>query len=47
MKDLAAWQIRSQVADSLGVKDHVSKVSTPMSDRGGSYGVGMFGVGAR
>ncbi|KAJ6126891.1 hypothetical protein N7523_002503 [Penicillium sp. IBT 18751x] len=28
-------------------KDHVSKVSTPMSERGGSYGVGMFGIGAR
>ncbi|EPS33624.1 hypothetical protein PDE_08586 [Penicillium oxalicum 114-2] len=28
-------------------KDHVSKVSTPMSERSGSYGVGMFGIGAR
>ncbi|KAJ5606226.1 hypothetical protein N7510_009007 [Penicillium lagena] len=28
-------------------KDHVSKVSTPLSERGGSYGVGMFGIGAR
>ncbi|EAW10683.1 uncharacterized protein ACLA_051550 [Aspergillus clavatus NRRL 1] len=28
-------------------KDHVSKVSTPLPDRGGSYGVGMFGIGAR
>ncbi|KAJ6048663.1 uncharacterized protein N7446_011346 [Penicillium canescens] len=27
-------------------KDHVAKVSTPMSS-GGSYGVGMFGIGAR
>ncbi|GLA75119.1 hypothetical protein AtubIFM55763_006382 [Aspergillus tubingensis] len=28
-------------------KDHVSKISTPLPDRGGSYGVGMFGIGAR
>ncbi|CAG8946190.1 unnamed protein product [Penicillium salamii] len=28
-------------------KDHVAKVSTPMSERSGSYGVGMFGIGAR
>lgn len=28
-------------------KDHVSKVSTPLADRSGSYGVGMFGIGAR
>ncbi|EKV07411.1 hypothetical protein PDIG_72720 [Penicillium digitatum PHI26] len=28
-------------------KDHVAKVSTPMSERGASYGVGMFGIGAR
>ncbi|KAJ5899015.1 hypothetical protein N7495_003759 [Penicillium taxi] len=28
-------------------KDHVSKVSTPMSERGGSYGVGIYGIGAR
>lgn len=28
-------------------KDHVSKVSTPMTERSGSYGVGMFGIGAR
>ncbi|OJJ49341.1 hypothetical protein ASPZODRAFT_140248 [Penicilliopsis zonata CBS 506.65] len=28
-------------------KDHVSKVSTPIPERGGSYGVGMFGIGAR
>ncbi|KAJ5679516.1 hypothetical protein N7462_007760 [Penicillium macrosclerotiorum] len=28
-------------------KDHVSKVSTPLSERSGSYGVGMFGIGAR
>ncbi|KAL3464780.1 Rox3 mediator complex subunit-domain-containing protein, partial [Aspergillus heterothallicus] len=27
-------------------KDHVSKISTPLPDRGGSYGVGMFGIGA-
>jgi hypothetical protein len=29
------------------LKEHVSKVSTPLPDRGGSYGVGMFGIGAR
>ncbi|KAK4908812.1 hypothetical protein LTR66_017533 [Elasticomyces elasticus] len=28
-------------------KEHVAKVSTPMSERSGSYGVGMFGIGAR
>jgi hypothetical protein len=28
-------------------KDHVAKVSTPMSERSTSYGVGMFGIGAR
>ncbi|PKY07293.1 rox3 family protein [Aspergillus campestris IBT 28561] len=28
-------------------KDHVSKISTPHPDRGGSYGVGMYGIGAR
>ncbi|KKK16214.1 rox3 family protein, partial [Aspergillus ochraceoroseus] len=28
-------------------KDHVSKISTPLPERGGSYGVGMFGIGAR
>ncbi|PYI30210.1 Rox3-domain-containing protein [Aspergillus indologenus CBS 114.80] len=28
-------------------KDHVSKISTPLPDRSGSYGVGMFGIGAR
>ncbi|KAJ5281204.1 hypothetical protein N7478_006576 [Penicillium angulare] len=29
-------------------KDHVSKVSTPLSERGSGYGsVGMFGIGAR
>ncbi|CAI7607913.1 unnamed protein product [Penicillium viridicatum] len=28
-------------------KDHVAKVSTPMSERSASYGVGMFGIGAR
>ncbi|GFF22931.1 mediator of RNA polymerase II transcription subunit 19 [Aspergillus lentulus] len=28
-------------------KEHVPKVSTPLPDRGGSYGVGMFGIGAR
>ncbi|KAL4862049.1 Rox3 mediator complex subunit-domain-containing protein [Aspergillus spectabilis] len=28
-------------------KDHVSKIQTPLPDRGGSYGVGMFGIGAR
>ncbi|CAI7568661.1 unnamed protein product [Penicillium glandicola] len=28
-------------------KDHVAKVSTPMSERSSSYGVGMFGIGAR
>ncbi|PYH42084.1 uncharacterized protein BP01DRAFT_347450 [Aspergillus saccharolyticus JOP 1030-1] len=28
-------------------KDHVSKISTPLPDRSGTYGVGMFGIGAR
>ncbi|KNG90433.1 rox3 family protein [Aspergillus nomiae NRRL 13137] len=28
-------------------KDHVSKISTPLPERGGSYGVGMYGIGAR
>ncbi|KAL4896723.1 Rox3 mediator complex subunit-domain-containing protein [Aspergillus ambiguus] len=28
-------------------KDHSSKISTPLPDRGGSYGVGMYGIGAR
>ncbi|KAI2730471.1 hypothetical protein CBS147333_5560 [Penicillium roqueforti] len=28
-------------------KGHVAKVSTPMSERSASYGVGMFGIGAR
>ncbi|KAF5862555.1 hypothetical protein ETB97_011552 [Aspergillus alliaceus] len=28
-------------------KDHVSKIATPLPERGGSYGVGMYGIGAR
>lgn len=28
-------------------KDHISKVSTPVPEPGGSYGVGMYGIGAR
>ncbi|KAJ5168213.1 uncharacterized protein N7482_003807 [Penicillium canariense] len=32
---------------TVSYQDHVSKVSTPLSERGGSYGVGMFGIGAR
>lgn len=32
----------------IGVlQDHMSKVSPPIPERSGTYGVGMYGIGAR
>ncbi|KAL2865514.1 uncharacterized protein BJX67DRAFT_358172 [Aspergillus lucknowensis] len=46
-EDVAFYSNSEGTGKKKRKKDHVSKLPAPLPDRGGSYGVGMFGIGAR